>query len=115
VALNPASWTLTRAAELAGGIGALLRRAQLEREPRVTIVASNGARRVLGEGERGYDRALEVAEAMIAVVAKGGRAAGAGARSADSAGGSEQHSAGGAGAGEVQPAGGAGATEAEQR
>ncbi|SEH13740.1 hypothetical protein [Thermoleophilum album] len=93
MALNPASWTLTRAAELAGGIGAMLRRAQLEREPRVTIVASNGARRVLTEGERGYDRALEVAEAMIAVIAKGGDAGG----------------------GEQRPAGGAGAAEAERR
>ena len=57
-----------RAAGLAEGVAATVRRMQRDREPRVLMYDSTGYARVLQPDARGYDGALEVSESMVRVV-----------------------------------------------
>ncbi len=83
---------LSRAAGLAEGMAATVRRMQREREPRVLLYARPGEPRILTPGAKGQDRILEVAERMVALAdeAEGGtRRERARARRAAGAGGEE--------------------------
>jgi hypothetical protein len=57
-----------RAAGLAEGVAATVRRMQRDREPRVLMYDSTGYARVLQPDARGYESALEVSESMVRVV-----------------------------------------------
>ena len=57
-----------RAAELAEGVAATVRRLQREREPRVLVYDETGYARLVQPNGRGYERLLETAEKMVAVV-----------------------------------------------
>jgi len=56
------------ASELAGGMAAAMRRAQREREPRLLLYDESGIGRLLPPGAAGYDRTLEAAEELVALV-----------------------------------------------
>ena len=57
-----------RAAGLAEGFAATMRRMQREREPRVLVYDETGYARLVQPNGRGYERLLETAERMVAVV-----------------------------------------------
>ncbi len=57
-----------RAAGLAEGVAATVRRMQRDREPRVLLYDSTGYARLLQPDGRGYDKALEVSESMVRIV-----------------------------------------------
>jgi hypothetical protein len=58
-----------RAAGLAEGVAATVRRMQREREPRVLVYDETGYARLVQPDGRGYERLLETAEKMVALVA----------------------------------------------
>ena len=55
-----------RAAGLAGGVAATVRRLQREREPRVLVYDETGYARLVQPEARGHERIMEIAEAMVA-------------------------------------------------
>ena len=57
-----------RAADLAEGFAATMRRMQREREPRLLVYDETGYARLVQPNARGYERLLETAERMIALV-----------------------------------------------
>ena len=57
-----------RAAGLAEGVAATMRRMQREREPRVLVYDETGYARLVQPDGRGYERLLETAERMVALV-----------------------------------------------
>jgi hypothetical protein len=57
-----------RATELAEGFAATVRRMQREREPRVLVYDETGYARLVQPNGRGYERLLETAERMVALV-----------------------------------------------
>jgi hypothetical protein len=57
-----------RAAGLAEGVAATVRRLQREREPRVLVYDETGYARLVQPNGRGYERLLEAAEKMVALV-----------------------------------------------
>ena len=63
-----------RAAGLAEGLAATVRRMQREREPRVLVYDETGYARLVQPNGRGYERLLETAEQMVEVVDAGGDA-----------------------------------------
>ena len=54
-----------RAAGLAEGVAATMRRMQREREPRVLVYDETGYARLVQPDGRGYERLLETAESMV--------------------------------------------------
>lgn len=54
-----------RAAGLAGGVAATVRRMQREREPRVLVYDETGYARLVQPEGRGHQRLLDVAERMV--------------------------------------------------
>jgi hypothetical protein len=54
-----------RAAGLAEGVAATVRRMQREREPRVLVYDETGYARLVQPDGRGYERLLETAERMV--------------------------------------------------
>jgi hypothetical protein len=60
---------LSRAAGLAEGMAATVRRMQREREPRVLVYDPAGYARLVQPEARGHDRIMEVAEQMLTQVA----------------------------------------------
>ena len=61
---------LSRAAGLAEGMAATMRRMQREREPRVLVYDPTGYARLIQPEARGHARIMEVAEEMLATVAE---------------------------------------------
>ena len=59
-----------RAAGLAEGVAATVRRLQREREPRVLVYDETGYARLVQPNGRGYERLLETAERMVALVSE---------------------------------------------
>jgi hypothetical protein len=59
-----------RAAGLAEGVAATVRRMQREREPRVLVYDETGYARVVQPDGRGYERLLDTAERMVALVSE---------------------------------------------
>ena len=59
---------LSRAAGLAEGMAATVRRMQREREPRVLVYDPAGYARLVQPEARGHDRIMEVAEEMLSHV-----------------------------------------------
>jgi hypothetical protein len=59
---------LSRAAGLAEGMAATMRRMQREREPRVLVYDPSGYARLVQPEARGHDRIMEVAEEMLTYV-----------------------------------------------
>jgi hypothetical protein len=59
-----------RAAGLAEGVAATVRRLQREREPRILVYDETGYARLVQPDGRGYERLLETAERMVAVVSE---------------------------------------------
>ena len=57
-----------RAAGLAEGVAAAVRRMQREREPRVLVYDETGYARLVQPEARGYEGILEIAERMVAQV-----------------------------------------------
>jgi hypothetical protein len=57
-----------RAAGLAEGVAATVRRMQREREPRLLVYDETGYARLVQPNGRGYERLLQTAERMVAVV-----------------------------------------------
>jgi hypothetical protein len=57
-----------RAAGLAEGVAATVRRMQREREPRVLVYDETGYARLVQLDGRGYERLLETAERMVELV-----------------------------------------------
>ncbi|MGH2782295.1 MAG: hypothetical protein ACRDL4_12825 [Thermoleophilaceae bacterium] len=57
-----------RAAGLAEGFAATMRRMQREREPRVLVYDETGYARLVQPNGRGHERLLETAERMVALV-----------------------------------------------
>jgi hypothetical protein len=57
-----------RAAGLAEGVAATMRRMQREREPRVLLYDESGYARLVQPDGRGHERLLELAERMVALV-----------------------------------------------
>jgi hypothetical protein len=57
-----------RAAGIAEGVAATMRRMQREREPRVLVYDETGYARLVQPNGRGYERLLEIAERTVAVV-----------------------------------------------
>jgi hypothetical protein len=57
-----------RAAGLAEGVAATMRRMQREREPRVLVYDETGYARLVQPDGRGYERLLETAERMVELV-----------------------------------------------
>ena len=57
-----------RAAGLAEGVAATVRRLQREREPRVLVYDETGYARLVQPNGRGYERLLETADKMVALV-----------------------------------------------
>ncbi|HVG76314.1 MAG TPA: hypothetical protein VM824_13115 [Thermoleophilaceae bacterium] len=60
---------LSRAAGLAEGMAATVRRMQREREPRVLVYDPAGYARLVQPEARGHDHIMDVAERMLALVA----------------------------------------------
>ena len=58
-----------RAAGLAGGVAATVRRMQREREPRVLVYDPSGYARLVQPEARGHDRIMGLAEEMLSEVA----------------------------------------------
>ena len=59
-----------RAAGLAEGVAATVRRLQREREPRLLVYDETGYARLVQPDARGYERLLETAEKMVALVSQ---------------------------------------------
>jgi hypothetical protein len=59
---------ISRAAGLAEGVAATVRRMQREREPRVLVYDPAGYARLVQPEARGHDRIMEIAERMVAQV-----------------------------------------------
>jgi len=59
---------LSRAAGLAEGMAATVRRMQRDREPRVLVYDPAGYARLVQPEARGHDRIMEVAEQMLTQV-----------------------------------------------
>ena len=57
-----------RAAGLAGGVAATVRRMQREREPRVLVYDETGYARLVQPNGRGQQRLLDIAESMVRLV-----------------------------------------------
>jgi hypothetical protein len=57
-----------RAAGIAEGVAATVRRMQRDREPRVLLYDATGYARLLQPEARGYEKALEVSESMVRIV-----------------------------------------------
>lgn len=57
---------ISRAAGIAEGVAATVRRMQREREPRVLVYDPAGYARLVQPEARGHDRIMEIAEAMVA-------------------------------------------------
>ena len=57
-----------RAAGLAEGVAATVRRMQRDREPRVLLYDATGYARLLQPEARGYEKALDVSESMVRIV-----------------------------------------------
>jgi hypothetical protein len=57
-----------RAADLAQGFSATMRRMQREREPRLLVYDETGYARLVQPNGRGYESLLETAERMVALV-----------------------------------------------
>jgi hypothetical protein len=57
-----------RAAGLAGGVAATVRRMQREREPRVLIYDETGYARLVQPDGRGHQRLLDIADRMVQLV-----------------------------------------------
>jgi hypothetical protein len=57
-----------RAAGIAEGVAATVRRMQREREPRVLVYDETGYARLVQPDGRGYERLLQTAERMVALV-----------------------------------------------
>jgi hypothetical protein len=57
---------LSRAAGIAEGLGATVRRMQREREPRVLVYDPAGYARLIQPEARGHDRIMKIAEEMVA-------------------------------------------------
>ena len=60
---------LSRAAGLAEGMAATVRRMQREREPRVLVYDPAGYARLIQLDARGHDKIMDVAGQMLALVA----------------------------------------------
>jgi hypothetical protein len=60
---------LSRAAGLAEGMAATMRRMQREREPRVLVYDPTGYARLIQPEARGHARIMELAEEMLSTVA----------------------------------------------
>jgi hypothetical protein len=58
-----------RAADLAEGVAAAVRRMQREREPRVLVYDHSGYARLIQPEGRGHERILEIGEDMVRLVA----------------------------------------------
>ena len=54
-----------RAAGLAGGVAATMRRMQREREPRVLVYDESGYARLVQPDGRGHQRLLDIADRMV--------------------------------------------------
>lgn len=63
-----------RAAGLAGGVAATVRRMQREREPRVLVYDETGYARLVQPDGRGYQRLLDIADHMVQIVDGAGEA-----------------------------------------
>jgi hypothetical protein len=74
-----------RAAGIAEGVAAAVRRMQREREPRVLVYDQTGYARLVQPEARGHERILEIGERMVQLAA-GAEDAGGGSRG----GGSEE-------------------------
>jgi hypothetical protein len=59
---------ISRAAGLAEGVAATVRRMQREREPRVLLYDPSGYARLVQPEARGHERIMEIAEQMVARV-----------------------------------------------
>ena len=59
---------ISRAAGLAEGVAATVRRMQREREPRVLVYDPSGYARLVQPEARGHTRVMEIAEQMVAQV-----------------------------------------------
>jgi hypothetical protein len=59
-----------RAAGLAEGVAATVRRLQREREPRLLVYDETGYARLVQPDARGYERLLETADRMVALVSQ---------------------------------------------
>jgi hypothetical protein len=59
-----------RAAGLAGGVAATVRRLQREREPHLLVYDETGYARLVQPDARGYESLLETAEKMVALVSQ---------------------------------------------
>jgi hypothetical protein len=57
-----------RAADLAQGFSATMRRLQREREPRLLVYDETGYARLVQPDGRGYERLLQTAERMVMLV-----------------------------------------------
>jgi hypothetical protein len=64
-----------RAAGLAGGVAATVRRMQREREPRVLVYDEAGYARLVQPEGRGNQRLLDIADRMVQLVDESGNAA----------------------------------------
>lgn len=60
-----------RAAGIAEGVAATMRRIQRDREPRVLLYDATGYARLLQPHARGYDRLLDLSERMVDLVEGG--------------------------------------------
>ena len=61
---------ISRAAGLAEGVAATVRRMQREREPRVLVYDPTGYARLVQPEARGHERIMEIAERMVGQVAE---------------------------------------------
>jgi hypothetical protein len=61
-----------RAADLAQGFSATMRRIQREREPRLLVYDETGYARLVQPNGRGYENLLETAERMVVLVEEAG-------------------------------------------
>jgi hypothetical protein len=59
---------ISRAAGLAEGVAATVRRMQREREPRLLVYDPAGYARLVQPEARGHERVMEIAERMVAQV-----------------------------------------------
>jgi hypothetical protein len=59
---------IRRAAGLAEGVAATMRRMQREREPRVLVYDESGYARLVQPDGRGYQRLLDIADRMVQLV-----------------------------------------------
>lgn len=60
---------IARAAGLAEGVAATVRRMQREREPRILVYDETGYARLVQPEARGHERLLEIGEEMVSIAA----------------------------------------------